>query len=84
MLPYGDPDVQAMAGMGMSGQVQALAARGRQIAARVLPGLHLLGLADPYGQQADPQTVSLLAAAGYRSTVLSGAWDRPEPGTRST
>ncbi len=72
LLPYGDPDVQAMADVGMTAQVKALAGRGRQVATRVLPGLHLLGVADPYGQQADPQTVTLLAGAGYRSTVLAG------------
>ena len=72
LLPYGDPDVQAMADVGMTAQVKALAARGRQVATRVIPGLRLLGVADPYGQQADPQTVTLLAGAGYRSTVLAG------------
>ena len=73
LLPYGDPDVQAMAAVGMTDQVKSLAARGRQVANRVLPGLRVLEVADPYGQQADPPTVDLLAAAGYGSTVLAGS-----------
>ena len=73
LLPYGDPDVQAMAAVGMTAQVKSLVARGRQVANRVLPGLRVLGMADPYGQQADPPTATLLAAAGYGSTVLAGS-----------
>lgn len=77
LLPYSDPDVLALVGTDLVGQLRPLAAKGRQLAA------HLLGRAGttelltttayPVDGLADGPALLALAKSGYRTAVLDTA-----------
>ena len=76
LLPAGDPDVVALVRGGLTDQLDATVAKGREIAGRVLgpeiAGRLVTDMSLPAGGALEPETLSALTNVGLASAVLSG------------
>ena len=76
LLPAGDPDVVALVRGGLTDQMDATVAQGREIASRVLgpeiAGRLVTDMSLPAGGALEPATLNALTDVGLANSVLSG------------
>ncbi len=70
-LPYGDPDAVALQRLGLGGQLAVAARRGRELWAKLMPGVPTLAdVAWPAHEALDAATAGTYAADGAKAVVL--------------